>query len=64
MMRNHVRNCLDSYVGDKSSLIGLNHRTYIAGIVRVFLEYVFVLISNKHIQRKMTQNSCMIFSIY
>ena len=42
MMRNHVRNCLDSYVGDKSSLIDLNHKTYIAGIVRVFLEYVFV----------------------
>ena len=63
MMHNHVHNCLDSYVGGKSSLICSNYMTYSSGIVRVFLEYVFVQISSKHIRRKMIQNSCMILII-
>ena len=63
MMHNHGHNRMDSYVGDKSSLMCVNHMDYIDDIVRLFLEYVFVSISSKHIQRKMIQNSCMILII-
>ena len=41
----------------------INCTLYIVDIVLVFLEYVFVLISNTHIQRTTTQNSCMILIV-
>ena len=67
MLDNHSHNGMDSYIGhwmdSPNSILDLYHKEYIDDIVRRILEFVFLSISSKHIQKKMIQNSCMILII-
>ena len=67
MLDIYSHNGMDCNIGhwmdSHGSILDLNHKEYIDDIVRRILEFVFLSISSKHIQKKMIQNSCMILII-